>query len=59
MQGRRVHGHGHYRMDFNHACKSVNQNSNYLYPSTWIVSSGVEESKQMIDTTIGPSPKSK
>ena len=59
MQGRRVHGHGHYPMDLSHACKSVNQNSHYLYPSTWRISSEVEERKQMIDTTVGPSPKSK
>ena len=59
MQRRRVHGHGHYPMDLSHACKSVNQNSPYFYPSTWMVSLGVEERKEMIDTTDGPSPKSK
>ena len=59
MQGRRVHGHGHYHMDFSHAWESVNQNSHYIYPSTWMVSAGVEERKEMIDTTVGPSPKSK
>ena len=45
-------------MDLSHACKSVNQNSPYFYPSTWMVSPGVEERKEMIDTTVGPSPKS-
>ena len=34
------------------------QNSHYFYPSTWMVSSGVEERKEMIDTNVGPSPKS-
>eukprot|EP00670_Eutreptiella_braarudii_P016864 CAMPEP_0174363828 /NCGR_PEP_ID=MMETSP0811_2-20130205/70395_1 /TAXON_ID=73025 ORGANISM="Eutreptiella gymnastica-like, Strain CCMP1594" /NCGR_SAMPLE_ID=MMETSP0811_2 /ASSEMBLY_ACC=CAM_ASM_000667 /LENGTH=134 /DNA_ID=CAMNT_0015502877 /DNA_START=50 /DNA_END=450 /DNA_ORIENTATION=+ len=55
MQGRRVHGHGHYPMDLSHACKSVNQNSHYFYPSTWMVSPGVEERKEIINTTVGPS----
>ena len=59
MQERRVHGHGHYPMDLSHACKSVNQNSHYFYPSTWMVSPGMEERKEMIDTTVGPSSKSK
>ena len=59
MQGRRVHGHGHYPMDLSHACKSVNQKSHYFYPSTWMVSPGVEERKEIIDTTVGPSAKSK
>ena len=39
--------------------KVLNQNSHYFYPSTWMVSLGVEERKEMIDTTVGPSPKSK
>ena len=46
-------------MDLSHACKSVNQNLHYFYPSTRMVSPGVEERKKMIDTTVGPSPKSK
>ena len=55
MQGRRVHGHGHYLMDLSHACKSINQNSHYFYPSRWMISTGVEERKEMINTTVGPS----
>ena len=58
MQGRRVHGHGHYPMDLSHACKSVNQNSHYIYPPTWMVSPGMQERNEMIDTTVVPSPKS-
>ena len=46
-------------MDLSHASKSVNQNSHYFYPSTWMVSPGVEEWEEMNDTTVGPSPKSK
>ena len=46
-------------MDLSHACQSVNLNSYYFYPSTWMVSPGVEEGKEMIDTTVGPTPKSK
>ena len=59
MQERRVQRHGHYPMDLSHACKIVNQSSPYFYPSTWMVSPGVEERKEMIDTTVRPSPKSK
>ena len=59
MHGRGVHGHGHYSMDLSHACKSGNQNSHYLYTPTWMVSPGVEERKEIIDTTVGPSLKSK
>ena len=59
MQERRVYGHRHYPMDLSHACKSINQYSHYFYPSTWMVSPGVEERKEMIDTTVGPTPKSK
>ena len=58
MQGQRAHGHGHYPMDLSHACKSVNQNSHYFYTPTWMVPPGVEERIQMIDTTVGLSPKS-
>ena len=46
-------------MDLSHACKSVNQNSHYFYPSTWMVSPEVEERKEMIDTTVPSSSKSK
>ena len=59
MQRRRVHGHGHYPMDLSPACKSVNQNSQYFYMLKMMVSPGVEERKEMTDTTVGPSPKSK
>ena len=52
-------GDGRYPMDSSDACKSVNQNSHYFYTPTWMVSPGVEEKKEMIDTTVGPSPKSK
>ena len=46
-------------MDLSHACKSVNRNSHHFYPSTWMVSPGVEELEEMNDTTAGPSPKCK
>ena len=59
MQGRGIHGHGHYPMDLSHACKSVNHNSDCFYPLTWMVPGGVEEWEEMNDTTVGPSPKSK
>ena len=46
-------------MDLSDACKSVNQNSHYFYPLTWMVSAGVEEWEHMNNITVGPSPKSK
>ena len=35
-------------MELSHACKSVNQNSHYFYTPTWMVSTGVEDRKEML-----------
>ena len=37
-----------------HACKSANQNSHYFYPSTWMVSPGVEEWKELTPSSSHP-----
>ena len=40
-------------------CKPKFTLPDYIYPPTWMVSAGVEEGTEMINTTVRPSRKSK